>query len=50
MKLPAFERHRAEYLDDTAFGQLQLARISHQGVDTLAKGIDEDIRKEDRLN
>jgi len=27
-----------------------LARISHQGVDTLAKGIDEDIRKEDRLN
>ncbi|MFH0341846.1 MAG: hypothetical protein ACHBNF_06870 [Chromatiales bacterium] len=29
---------------------LGLARISHQCVDTWAKGIDEDIRKEDRLN
>ncbi|MFH0342795.1 MAG: acyl-CoA dehydrogenase family protein [Chromatiales bacterium] len=29
---------------------LVLARISHQCVDTWAKGIDEDIRKEDRLN
>ena len=27
-----------------------LARISHQCVDTWAKGIDEDIRKEGRLN
>jgi len=26
-----------------------LARISHQGVDTWAKGMDEDIGKEDRL-
>ena len=28
----------------------ELARISHQCVDTWAKGVDEDIRKEDRLN
>ena len=28
----------------------ELARISHQCVDTWAKGIDEDIREEDRLN
>ena len=27
----------------------RLARISHQGVDTWAKGMDEDIGKEDRL-
>ena len=27
-----------------------LARISHQCVDTWAKGVDEDIRKENRLN
>ena len=30
--------------------ELTLARISHQCVDTWAKSIDEDIRKEDRLN
>jgi hypothetical protein len=27
-----------------------LARISHQCGDTWAKGFDEDLRKEDRLN
>ncbi len=29
VELPAFERHRARYLDDEAFGDLQLSLISH---------------------
>jgi len=29
VELPAFERHRADYLDDSAFGHLQYALMKN---------------------
>ena len=38
IELPAFERHRAEYLDDAAFGQLQLELMRNPRAGEVIEG------------
>jgi hypothetical protein len=38
VELPAFERHRADYLDDAAFGDLQLALMRNPEAGEVIEG------------
>jgi len=38
VELPAFERYRAEYLDDAAFGQLQLTLMKNPEAGEVIEG------------
>jgi len=38
VELPAFERYRADYLDDAAFGQLQLALMKNPEAGEVIEG------------
>lgn len=38
IELPAFERHRAEYLDDESFAQLQIALMANPSAGDLIEG------------
>jgi hypothetical protein len=38
VELPAFERHRADYLDDLAFGELQLALMRNPEAGEVIEG------------
>jgi hypothetical protein len=38
VELPAFERHRAEYFDDAAFGELQQVLMLHPEAGDLIQG------------
>jgi hypothetical protein len=38
VELPAFERHRADYLDDLAFGDLQLALMKNPEAGEVIEG------------
>ena len=38
VELPAFERYRADYLDDAAFGALQQALMKNPGAGEVIEG------------
>lgn len=38
VELPAFERHRGDYLDDAAFGELQLALMKNPEAGEVIEG------------
>ena len=38
VELPAFERHRAEYLDDPAFAELQRVLLKDPGIGEVVQG------------
>jgi hypothetical protein len=38
VELPAFERYRADYLDDLAFGELQLALMGNPEAGQVIEG------------
>jgi hypothetical protein len=38
VELPAFERYRADYLDDLAFGELQLALMGNAEAGEVIEG------------